>query len=496
MKQRVVAPRYLNQRRRRDANINRMPELKPLTLDDCYRYIDEAVFKKRPADYGEKYPIWPGLVGIEVEAFAFSGWGENKPEPMPLYVPEDVSLSGLLVEVSKQQGWHCEIKEGKLQRVLLGESEGQLTFEPGGQLEFSSVPFPCLSDAVDTLARIQGILDRAFATSRIHLLQAGVNPWHDVEVIGLQMDKPRYQAMNRYFGSISPNGPLMMRRTATVQVNLDFGPDDETLARRYVTANLISPYLTAMFANSPIVDGEPTPYLSYRAQIWRGLDRTRTGVYDLTQVARSLDKATSVEHYLQFVMAAPVVFVERLGYKVPERPMSFRQWLDEGYEGLRPDIEDFKMHLSLHFPEVRPRGFMELRSMDAQSRVWQEVPAAVATALLYDNVALDRIYDLLLPRLPELDEIIQKCPYGLILEEFKMTCRQIAEQAVEGFSRLPPCFQGKGTKLALERFCDHFTLKGRAPAHDLLDKLAHGKDRKVLPGTFDDLDEYWLGLLQ
>ncbi len=48
------------------------------------------------------------------------------------------------------------------------------------------------------------------------------------------------------FYGISPYGRRMMRQTCTMQVNLDFGSSEEMLAKRYVAANLIAPFATAI----------------------------------------------------------------------------------------------------------------------------------------------------------------------------------------------------------------------------------------------------------
>ena len=42
----------------------------------------------------------------------------------------------------------------------------------------------------------------------------------------------------------------------------------------------LQPIATALFANSPFVEGKPTGYLSSRAHVWTDTDPDRTGMLD------------------------------------------------------------------------------------------------------------------------------------------------------------------------------------------------------------------------
>jgi glutamate--cysteine ligase len=220
-----------------------------------------------------------------------------------------------------------------------------------------------------------------------------MNPWQTVDEIGLQMRKPRYQSMDKHFTKIGPYGRRMMRQTCGMQVNLDFGGTETILAKRYLVANLMSPAATAAFTYSPIVDRKKTDCLSFRAKTWQHLDPTRTGFPKLERIAKELSKEACVQSYLDHVLAAKVVFVESLNHEVPEPSITFADWIKHGYKGVTPTMVDFDTHLSLHFPEVRAKGFLELRSIDCQSRLWQTVPASLCTSLLYDEANLDAALD-------------------------------------------------------------------------------------------------------
>ena len=71
------------------------------------------------------------------------------------------------------------------------------------------------------------------------------------------MPKGRYKLMNSYMEKVGTMGTTMMRRTCTVQVNLDFGSEADMVQKLRV-ALALQPVATALFANSPFFEGKPT----------------------------------------------------------------------------------------------------------------------------------------------------------------------------------------------------------------------------------------------
>ncbi len=69
----------------------------------------------------------------------------------------------------------------------------------------------------------------------------------------------------------------MMTQTATVQVNIDYGSEADAMQKLRVGMG-ISPLFTAMFANSPLSDGDLNGYASFRGHIWSDTDNARSGL--------------------------------------------------------------------------------------------------------------------------------------------------------------------------------------------------------------------------
>lgn len=457
-----------------------MNHLKPssehITADYCREWLETKVFPLQPEAYRNRYPRYPGAVGLEIEMLPLIvGASSDAPRQVVLQGEKD-SLAASLRKMAAAYGWqaiedHAVPGAPLLMGIKLDQSDN-LSFEPGGQLEFSSKPYHCLTEAMARTNQIQAILDRELATlGRVSLLQVGMNPWHSVDQIGLQMQKPRYLAMNEFFSSISDYGPRMMRQTCTVQVNLDFGRDEITMAKRFLASMLIAPISGAIFNYSAFESGKFTGVTGFRQRVWRHLDPTRTDIPKLDHLVRRLDKKACVDTWFDFLMQARVVFIAKDHYRVIHDRVSWAHWMAHGIDGIRPDQSDFETHLSLLFPEVRARGFLELRSVDCQSRVWQFAPAAWWTGLLYDNQALDEVLSVMEPYIPNLYGLLQRADQGLSDPTLRELAGKLIKVAIDGLSRLPSCYFGDGALKILSVFADQFVCRGRVPAQDVVDEF-------------------------
>ncbi len=341
---------------------------------------------------------------------------------------------------------------------------GAVTFEPGGQIEFSSSPAESVDRVTHEADLIWNQLSHAFWEQDICLVNLGVDPWTDAASVAQQLKADRYRAMAQYLAARGQQGAVMMRNTCSLQVNLDQGTRSE-LNQRWLVANLVSPILTAMFATSPAGGAR-----SARARAWQQLDVTRTGFPTWSGLAAT----DLVEDTLARALRADVIYVTRDDLTVVGRPgWSFLTWLREGHPVLsRPNVTDLEVHLSTLFTEVRARsGTLEFRSMDAIPQRWWEVPLTITGAALYDSEATGRIIDLLEPWAPRLNELWQSAAFeGLANPELQRAAAQLVTIAVEAARRKPHLF-GKSAIRVTEEFADQYTLRGASPADDVARRL-------------------------
>lgn len=269
----------------------------------------------------------------------------------------------------------------------LVDDVAHVSFEPGGQVELSPPPGASPAAALGRLEAGLAALYERLEPRGIGLLEAGLDPWHGPDAVGLQLTSPRYRAMERHMAAIGRHGRAMMLRSAALQVAVDLQPGADGAAQ-WRLANLAGPVLAAVFANAPVVAGLVQPGNGARTAMWERVDPSRGGSRCVAV------NADAVAAYLDCALRAEAVPLARGdGSSLPFR-QPFGVWLAAG--GARPDAADVAHHISTLFPPVRPRGAcLEVRVLDSLPRRHREVAVAVVAALLGDPAARDAALALL-----------------------------------------------------------------------------------------------------
>jgi glutamate--cysteine ligase len=184
-------------------------------------------------------------------------------------------------------------------------------------------------------------------------------------------------------------GHRMMQQTATVQSNFDYS-DERDACRKLRVAMAMSPVLVAMTANSPIVDGAPSGYKSFRAKVWQDTDPARCGILPFV-----FDTENVFGAYARWALDVPMYFVWRDGTFLPAHGMTFRGYMDRGLDGARATLADWSTHLTTLFPEARLKTYLEVRAADSQPVELMLGTPALMKGILYDSDCLDAAWDVL-----------------------------------------------------------------------------------------------------
>lgn len=323
-------------------------------------------------------------VGTEHEKHVFH---TNPLRPVAYGGPDGIGR--LLDEVTAKTGW-TPILDHHAVIGLKGPLGGAISLEPGGQFELSGAPLETLHETAEETA-LHLSLSRALGRPLdVHFLGLGVTPLWGVSDIPA-MPKSRYAIMTPYMEKVDCLGTSMMYRSATVQTNLDFSSEADMVKKLRVSLAL-QPVATALFANSPFIDGRDSGYLSFRSHIWLHTDKARTGMLPF-----AFEPGMGFERYVDHALDVPMYFVIRNGEYVNTAGESFRAFLDgelPQLPGQKPTITDWEDHLSTLFPEVRLKQFLEMRGADMGSAASVPALAAFWVGLLYDETALDAAWDM------------------------------------------------------------------------------------------------------
>jgi glutamate--cysteine ligase len=323
-------------------------------------------------------------LGTEHEKFAFT-----TDDLRPLPYEGKRSIRALLEGLASQYGWRPVKEHGSI-IALLDDSGASVTLEPGGQLELSGTLLDNVHQTCDEvythLKQVKSIAEPL----GIAFLGMGFQPkWERKDT--QWMPKGRYRIMREYMQKRGNLGLDMMSRTCTVQVNLDFSSEADMI-RKFQVALALQPIATALFANSPFVDGKPCGYVSYRSHVWEDTDPDRTGMLPFV-----FDSSMGFERYVDYMLDVPMYFVYRDGEYIDASGQSFRDFLKGALPALpgeKPNIKDWEDHLTTAFPEVRLKRYMEMRGADGGP--WRKLCAlpALWAGLLYDDTVLDAAWDL------------------------------------------------------------------------------------------------------
>ena len=319
-------------------------------------------------------------IGTEHEKFLF-----HKGTFKPVAYEGDTGIGQLLQNLAQEHGWQTIQENGNI-IALKDHDGGSITLEPGGQFELSGAPLENLHQTCRETGQHLSVMKQATSELDLCMLGLGFQPKWTRDDISF-MPKGRYKVMSAYMPQVGTLGLDMMLRSCTVQVNLDYA-DEMDMQRKFRTSLALQPIATALFANSPFKDGKPSGLLSTRAHAWTDTDNARCGVPDCV-----FDPHFGYEQWVDYILDVPMYFLHRGDDYLDVTGQSFRAFMTgnlPGFEGQLPHMADFEDHITTAFPEVRLKGYLEMRGAD--SGPWSNICALPAfwVGLLYDEEALAR----------------------------------------------------------------------------------------------------------
>ena len=334
-----------------------------------------------PMIKGEK-PASAWKIGTEHEKFVFCEADHHAPS-----YDEPGGIRDLLLALT-EFGWTPVEEGGKV--IAMAGPDGTVSLEPAGQLELSGDTLENLHQTCAETGRHLQQVKAIGAKTGTGFLGLGLWPDKRREDMPI-MPKGRYEIMLRHMPRVGTMGLDMMLRTCTIQVNLDYASEAD-MAQKFRVGLALQPLATALFANSPFLEGKPNGYLSYRSHIWSDTDPQRTGMLPFV-----FEDGFGYERYVDYMLDVPMYFVFRDGKYIDAAGQSFRAFMKgelPALPGELPLASDWIDHLSTAFPEVRLKSFLEMRGADGGP--WNRICAlpALWVGLLYDQTALDAAWDL------------------------------------------------------------------------------------------------------
>ena len=262
----------------------------------------------------------------------------------------------------------------------LNKEKKHITTEPGSQFELSidaSLSIEELEEEyLDFLNDLVPILNKKGQ----YLIATGYHPRTKIEDIKL-LPKKRYDFMYDYFKTKGTHAHNMMKGTAALQVSIDYSSEEDYI-RKFKIANALSPVFYGLFENAFYFEGEKAPYHNMRSYIWENCDKDRSGV-----VPSVMDKDYGYEKYAEYVLNGCPIFIYKDGKEASVEGKIVRELLDpENFTK-----EELEHYLTMYFPDVRTKKYIEIRMMDAIPYPLNFAVIALFKGLFYNEENLETL---------------------------------------------------------------------------------------------------------
>lgn len=398
-------------------------------------------------------------------------------DPVPYDGPSGI---GAALAAFSRFGYEPFLEDG---RVIAAQRSGlTVSIEPGGQVELSGRPFADVHVVAQELARHLEKCREVAGALGLEMLAVGYRPWGTPRTVPW-MPKNRYTVMRPYLAARGRLAEDMMAMTGSTQASFDFASERD-MAEKLRVALAVQPAMTALSANSPVVDGRECGWKSYRVAVWEEVDPARSGLLPFAFEPGFEERAYRA--YADWALDVPMVFLRRQGRYLETGGATFRRFLEEGFHGERPSMLDWEDHLSTLFPEVRVKGVVEVRGADACDAGMTRALLAFWKGILYDQQARDWAWDAVkrfsVPERRALmvaagrEALQARTPDGRTLAELSATLLDAAE---DGLCRQHACGEkGEDERKFLAPLRERAE-SGRAPADEALE-VFRGRGARAL----------------
>lgn len=320
-------------------------------------------------------------LGVEVEHFIIT-----EADGTPFTYEAQGSTPGLhdvLVHLLKTYPAIFQNSEGEL--IGCANEEASVTLEPAAQIEVSIAPFESIEEIGRAYQHFRDALDPYLSEHGAKLVNAGYHPTRKAEELTL-IPKERYRLMDQHFANLGTLGLRMMRASASTQVSVDY-TDEADAVRKMRVASALAPILGAIADNVAVYEREVGAYPLVRLAVWRNVDDARCGV-----VPGVFEPGFGFGAYADWMLRTSPIFINA---KQPDGTSAPRAEFDrtagEIYADDAMSKDDIEHLISMFWPDVRLKRFVEIRPADSLPQEYLEGYAALIKGLFYSDESMTRI---------------------------------------------------------------------------------------------------------
>lgn len=262
----------------------------------------------------------------------------------------------------------------------LRKADIAVNLEPAGQFELAIDAKKNIKDLDESYKKIMKEIIPIFEEKNQYLETLGYHPKSKIMDLNI-IPKDRYRYMQKYFKEFAGKYSLnMMRGSASVQSAIDYY-NEEDFKKKFFVANALSAFMYTLYDNAYIFEGEVYEKRNLRQEIWEYCDKNRTGVYDF-----AFDEDMGYEKYAEKILNTDIIFVNENGKDIYKADTKFEKIMDEDFS------DEMIFHaLSIVFPDVRAKKYLEIRMPDAVPYPYNISFPALLKGLFYNEENLNKL---------------------------------------------------------------------------------------------------------
>lgn len=319
------------------------------------------------------------LIGLEIERSAIF----NK-DLSPVQYSGASGYLAILKKLIEEVGWKIisQNENGNITALKRGGSEIHIEFD--GRIELVSKPRKglfSLNREYQMHAREINEISKEFG---IQWVSIGWQPFAKTRDIKLAFPK-NFNTASKHYVEQYPDFQKNIyedweRKNNGIHVNFGYTSEKDAI-NKFQTLSKISPILLAMFANSPLSAGRFSGFLHRR------LHSTFYCCPHRTRIQRAFfEEDFNFEKWIDYLLELPMRRIDRKGEQIFV-PLSFNDFLKNGYKIYNPRIEDFYLHIKSVWSEIRIKHYLEYRGFDTvPPHLIPSVPAIIRATTLNSDV--------------------------------------------------------------------------------------------------------------
>ena len=253
-----------------------------------------------------------------------------------------------------------------------------VTLEPSAQIEISICPYENLETIKQIYENFLTNINSILEPLEYKIIALSCIPVSNINSIST-IPKRRYKIMEEYFNSIGTRGIEMMKGTCSTQVSIDFFSEDD-FRKKIQVAYFLTPIFKLISNNANYFQSKKINNFLKRSEIWSHTDSKRCDI-----PPNIFSQNYGFENYAEYLSKVPLIFYSKNNQIIK----TGNKTVNEIFKNQSINNYDILHIISMVFPDVRLKKYLEIRCADCMPFEYVLGYCALIKGIFYSDAALD-----------------------------------------------------------------------------------------------------------